>query len=402
MGLETESVGSFVSLTPCGDAFCEGDEFCCNESCSICAPVVGGTCTLQVCDGAPEVGEPCGETVCGLGEICCEPACGQCAVDLDACPEVPCDQLEVIPCGDGYCAPGATCVNAQDGQPACVSGACGDGVVVSGEACDLGAMNGAVGSPCRAGCVLATCGDGIPDAVIGAEEACDQGAANDDLSASACRRDCQTARCGDGIINDGERGGCLAPPQAFAPGFDPLGHHFIDLDGDHRPDALSADSRASGAQVPFLEPDRPYVTVGLDPAPPGDPVPYVGQGAGEQPGGWAAQAAAAVAAAHNALAPSEGLLHVAERWGEEVQLQRHPGRKREFERRQRRQTPSASLPTPAAFAGLLAHQVALFPYQLAVGGLPPLPTHCRRGEEVAVRQGLQAAPQQVAMEIKKV
>ena len=124
LGVERESVGSFVSLTPCGDAFCEGDEFCCNESCSICAPLVGGTCTLQVCDGAPDVGEPCGETACGIGEICCEPACGQCAVDLDACPEVPCDQLEVVPCGDGYCGAGESCCNEACGICAPVGAAC--------------------------------------------------------------------------------------------------------------------------------------------------------------------------------------------------------------------------------------------------------------------------------------
>ncbi len=32
----------------CGDAVCGADEFCCNESCGICAPI-GGSCTQEFC-----------------------------------------------------------------------------------------------------------------------------------------------------------------------------------------------------------------------------------------------------------------------------------------------------------------------------------------------------------------
>lgn len=124
MTVENQTVGSFVDLTPCGDAFCEGDEFCCNESCSICAPLVGGTCTLQVCDAPPELGEACGETVCAVGEVCCEPACGRCAVDLDACPELPCDGLELIPCGNSWCGAGEACCNESCGICAPIGGTC--------------------------------------------------------------------------------------------------------------------------------------------------------------------------------------------------------------------------------------------------------------------------------------
>jgi hypothetical protein len=35
----------------CGSAVCEAGEFCCNASCSTCAPL-GGACTQQVCDTA--------------------------------------------------------------------------------------------------------------------------------------------------------------------------------------------------------------------------------------------------------------------------------------------------------------------------------------------------------------
>lgn len=119
-----DAIGSFVSLTPCGDAFCEGDEFCCNESCSICAPVVGGTCTLQLCEPPSELGESCGETACGIGEVCCDPACGRCAVDLDACPASPCDGLQVVPCGDTWCGAGETCCNESCGVCAPLGGTC--------------------------------------------------------------------------------------------------------------------------------------------------------------------------------------------------------------------------------------------------------------------------------------
>jgi len=32
----------------CGDTVCGSDEFCCNESCGICAPI-GGSCTQEFC-----------------------------------------------------------------------------------------------------------------------------------------------------------------------------------------------------------------------------------------------------------------------------------------------------------------------------------------------------------------
>lgn len=65
----------------CGDAVCGAGEFCCNESCSICAPV-GGVCTQQFCGDEPEApvepGEPCNEVTCGGGEFCCNESCSTC------------------------------------------------------------------------------------------------------------------------------------------------------------------------------------------------------------------------------------------------------------------------------------------------------------------------------------
>jgi hypothetical protein len=131
--------GAFVALTPRGDAFCEGDEFCCNESCSICAPLVGGTCTLQLCEPPAELGEPCGETSCPLGEVCCDPSCGRCAVDLDACPTSPCEGVALVPCGEGWCGAGETCCNESCGICAPIGAACPlvlcDAEPVLGEPC---------------------------------------------------------------------------------------------------------------------------------------------------------------------------------------------------------------------------------------------------------------------------
>jgi len=41
--------GLDIGSTPCGTAVCGPREFCCNASCSTCAPI-GGGCTQQVCD----------------------------------------------------------------------------------------------------------------------------------------------------------------------------------------------------------------------------------------------------------------------------------------------------------------------------------------------------------------
>lgn len=66
----------------CGGAVCGAGEFCCNESCSICAPL-DGACTQQICVDEPgepaEMGEPCNQVTCGRGEFCCNESCSTCA-----------------------------------------------------------------------------------------------------------------------------------------------------------------------------------------------------------------------------------------------------------------------------------------------------------------------------------
>jgi hypothetical protein len=123
-GTAVEEAAAIVALTPCGDAFCEGDEFCCNESCSICAPVDGGSCTMQLCEDDGGLAEICGDIVCPVGQVCCDEDCGICAADQDACPALPCEPVELIPCGESWCGVGEFCCNESCGVCAPVGGSC--------------------------------------------------------------------------------------------------------------------------------------------------------------------------------------------------------------------------------------------------------------------------------------
>jgi cysteine-rich repeat protein len=73
---------------------------------------------------------------------------------------------------------------------------CGNGVVDSGEECDLGAENSDNG-PCTASCTLAECGDGAH--YEGFEECDDGNTSNSD----ACVSGCLLATCGDGFMQSG-------------------------------------------------------------------------------------------------------------------------------------------------------------------------------------------------------
>lgn len=78
--------GPSAGGAPCGSATCKAGEYCCNPSCSICAPD-GGFCTQQFCEadaaGPSAGGEP-------------SPTGGACASDADCrtfssyCNETPC------------------------------------------------------------------------------------------------------------------------------------------------------------------------------------------------------------------------------------------------------------------------------------------------------------------------
>ena len=73
-----------VILATCGQNLCGEGEYCCNESCGVCAPM-GGGCTQQVCDAQ------CGPAVCQAGDVCCNESCGICTLPRDTCTEQFCE-----------------------------------------------------------------------------------------------------------------------------------------------------------------------------------------------------------------------------------------------------------------------------------------------------------------------
>lgn len=88
-------------VEPCNQVVCGPGFFCCNFSCSICAPD-GGFCTQQVCEQREESAvhpldprgaavsqdvllepiepepETCGLVICPKGTTCCNPLCSAC------------------------------------------------------------------------------------------------------------------------------------------------------------------------------------------------------------------------------------------------------------------------------------------------------------------------------------
>ena len=75
-------------------------------------------------------------------------------------------------------------------------GACGDGVIDPGEACDDG--NDDDTDTCLTTCERASCGDGF---VLDGAEECDDG---NDIDYDDCTNDCREPRCGDGVLQEGE------------------------------------------------------------------------------------------------------------------------------------------------------------------------------------------------------
>jgi hypothetical protein len=77
---------AFCAGEECNGVYCGAGEYCCNYSCSICAPY-GGGCPEIYCGGG---GEVCGDTVCAEGQYCCNPTCGICAPLDGACIMIAC------------------------------------------------------------------------------------------------------------------------------------------------------------------------------------------------------------------------------------------------------------------------------------------------------------------------
>ncbi|MDF2693492.1 MAG: hypothetical protein K0S65_1875, partial [Labilithrix sp.] len=116
---------SLPSTRSCGLNRCGPGEFCCNESCGICAPV-GGFCTQQVCGPSSVPPTRCGPSVCGPGEFCCNESCGICAPVGGFCTQQVCGPSTVPPtrCGANVCGPGEFCCNESCGICAPVGGFC--------------------------------------------------------------------------------------------------------------------------------------------------------------------------------------------------------------------------------------------------------------------------------------
>lgn len=107
----------------CGNTVCTGKTFCCNASCSICAPI-GGGCTQQVCEATvddsahaapsatsgelvsepngPEYGEDdpqfglqaCGPVTCTGNTHCCNASCGICVPPGGVCTQQFCGPVD--------------------------------------------------------------------------------------------------------------------------------------------------------------------------------------------------------------------------------------------------------------------------------------------------------------------
>ena len=102
----------------CGTKVCGAKQFCCNASCSICAPL-GGACTQQFCGDPTEpadtaaqapddeqvsrpdvdenlilVSQKCGSVTCSPGTHCCNASCGICVPPGGFCTQQICNPTE--------------------------------------------------------------------------------------------------------------------------------------------------------------------------------------------------------------------------------------------------------------------------------------------------------------------
>ena len=79
----------------CGDTRCPAGQFCCNESCGICADSPDTVCpTLVPCDPLPKGGKKCGDNICPSTHFCCNESCGICTLRGGGCIEIACSPPE--------------------------------------------------------------------------------------------------------------------------------------------------------------------------------------------------------------------------------------------------------------------------------------------------------------------
>jgi FG-GAP-like repeat len=176
-----------------------------------------------------------------------------------------CTGPKAVPCGNGWCPPGAIC---SFGEVCRGLSDCGNGKLEQGELCDDGEANRDMpGARCRTDCTLARCGDHIRDSdpVDRSPEECDDGDDNSDVDPDRCREDCRRRRCGDGVVDNGEEQACFesARPLPLAPvGASPVVRSG-DLDGDGLLDLVVGQTRQGKLSVYFGRPEGGYVATAV-------------------------------------------------------------------------------------------------------------------------------------------
>lgn len=96
----------FLADTPCGPVTCSGNKICCDASCGICGRAGRPCPDLPACVSAPAGGpqplfldhgpgggggEPCNQRHCGAGQFCCNFSCSICAPEGGFCTQQICE-----------------------------------------------------------------------------------------------------------------------------------------------------------------------------------------------------------------------------------------------------------------------------------------------------------------------
>jgi len=223
--INTDACTASCRTATCGDAIVRaGVEACddgntsnsdgCTNSCASSTCGDGFTQGLEQCDDANASNtdaclSTCLVATCGDGFL--RTGMEQCddgnSSNTDACVNIANQNLfcRNATCGDSFVEAGTEVCDdgnstAGDGcSAACISEACGDGVVAAPETCDGGATGTAT---CDIDCTPASCGDGVRNSHAGEE--CDEGTQNSNTIRNACRLTCRLAACGDFIVDNGE------------------------------------------------------------------------------------------------------------------------------------------------------------------------------------------------------